>query len=97
MEALWRTDVVSKTTNWGLMTSHVVILPFSTERHDEVSSELGSQNLGEEVDVRHKSSLQDNWDVGGVEQLNWVWLSETSHLLRAQRKLHSEALYSDQK
>lgn len=97
MEALWRTDVVSKTTNWGLMTSHVVILPFSKERHDEVSSEFSSEDLGEEVDVRHESSLQDNWDVRGVEQLNWVWLSETSHLLGAQRKLHSEALYSDKK
>ena len=93
VEALWRTDVVSKTTDWGLMTSHVVILPFSKERNDEVSSELSSKDLGEEVNVGNESSLQDNWDVRGVEQLDWVWLSETSHLLAAQRKLNSESLY----
>jgi len=39
--------------------------------------------------------LQDDWDVGGVEQLDWVWLSETSHLLAAQRKLNSESLEID--
>jgi hypothetical protein len=51
MHALWWTDVVSKSSNWGLMTSHVVILPFSKERDDEVASEFSSKDLGEEVDV----------------------------------------------
>ena len=62
------------------MSSHVIILPFSKKSYDEVSSELSSQDLGEEVDVRDESSLQDDWNVGGVEQLDWVWLSESSHL-----------------
>merc|ERR1719183_1311667 len=77
------------------MTSHVVILPFSKERNDEVSSELSSKNLGEEVNVRHESSLQNNWNVGSVEQLDWVWLSESSHFLAAQRELNSESLEID--
>jgi hypothetical protein len=77
------------------MTSHVVILPFSKERNDEVSSELSSKNLSEEVNVRHESSLQNNWNVGSVEQLDWVWLSESSHFLAAQRELNSESLEID--
>jgi len=62
------------------MSSHIIILPLSKKGNDEVTSELSSQDLGEEVDVRDESSLQDDWDVGGVEQLDWVWLSESSHL-----------------
>jgi len=92
---LWRTDVVSKTTNWGLMTSHVVILPLSKERNDEVSSELSGEDLSEKVNVGHESGLEDDWNVGGVEQLDWVRLSESSHLLGAQRKLNSESLEVD--
>ena len=75
------------------MSSHVIILPFSEESNNEVASELSSQDLGEEIDVAHEGSLEDDWDVGGVEKLDWIWLSETSHFLAAQGKLDSEALY----
>jgi len=51
METLWRTNVVSETTNWRLMSGHVVILPFSKKGNNEVTSELSGQDLGEEVDV----------------------------------------------
>ena len=75
------------------MSSHVVILPLSEKSNDEVSSELSSQDLGEEVDVGNESGLKDDWDVRGVEKFDWIWLSETSHFLAAQRKFNSEALY----
>jgi hypothetical protein len=65
------------------MSSHVVVLPLSKKSNDEVSSELSSQDLGEEVDVGNESGLEDDWDVGGVEKFDWIWLSETSHLLAA--------------
>lgn len=54
------------------MTSHVVLLPFTNEGHEEVALELSVKYLTEEVKVRHKSSLEDDRDVRGVEQLNWV-------------------------
>ena len=56
------------------MTSHIIVLPFSEERHDEVTSELSSQDLGEEINVGNESCLQNDWDVGSVEQLDWIWL-----------------------
>jgi hypothetical protein len=45
------------------MSSHVVVLPLSEESNDEVSLELSSQDLGEEVDVGNESGLKDDWDV----------------------------------
>jgi len=51
VHALRWADIVSKSTNWRLMTSHIIVLPFSKERNNEVSSEFSSKDLGEEVDV----------------------------------------------
>ena len=76
------------------MASHVVVLPLSEKPNDEVASELSSQDLGEEVDVGDKGTLEDDGDVGGVEEFDWVWLSETSHLSAAQAQFNSETLYS---
>jgi len=74
------------------MTSHVIILPLSEKWNDEVTSELSSQDLGEEVNIGNESSLQNNWNVRSVEQLNWIWLSETSHLSGTKTKLNTESL-----
>jgi len=77
------------------MTSHVIILPLSEETDNEVASELSGEDLGEEVNVRDESGLKNDWDVGGVEKFDGVWLSETSHLFAAQRKFDSETLEVD--
>ena len=74
------------------MSGHVIILPFSEESNNEVASELSSQDLGEEIDVAHEGSLEDDWNVGGVEKLDWIWLSETSHLLGTKTELNTESL-----
>jgi len=95
MEALRWTDVISEAANWGLMPGHVVILPLSKKGNDKVSSELPGEDLGEEVNIGDESGLEDDRDIGSVEQLDWVWLSESSHLLGAQRKLNSESLEVD--
>ena len=95
IEALRRTDIVSKSTNWCLMTSHIIVLPFAKESNENVSSELSSQNLCEEVDVGNESSLKDDWDVRSIEQFDWVWLLETSHLSAGQAELNSESLEVD--
>jgi len=95
VQALWWRNVVGKSANWCGMTSHVIILPLSEKTDNEVASELSGKDLGEEVDVRDESGLKNDWDVGGVEKFDGVWLSETSHLLAAQREFDSEALEVD--
>lgn len=83
IKALWRTDVVCESTDWCLMASHVIVLPLSEESNNEVSSELTCKDLSEEVNVGNECSLQNDWDVGGIEKLDWVWLLESSHLSAA--------------
>ena len=56
------------------MASHIILLPLSKETDEEVTFELLVEDLGEEVQVRHKGSLQDDGDVRSVEQLDWIWL-----------------------
>ena len=53
------------------MSGHVVFLPLSDEAHEEVALELAMKHLWEEVQVGDESSLEDDWDVGGVEKLDW--------------------------
>jgi len=48
--------------------------------------------LGEEINIGNESGLQNDWNVGSVEQLNWIWLSETSHLLGTKTELNTESL-----
>jgi len=48
--------------------------------------------LGEEINVGNESCLQNDWDVGSVEQLDWIWLSESSHLSGTKAKLNTETL-----
>lgn len=74
------------------MTSHIIVLPFSEKWHDEVTSEFSSQDLGEEINVWNECCLQNDWDVGSVEQLDWIWLSESSHLSGTKAKLNTETL-----
>lgn len=94
IEALWGANVVGEASNRGGMSSHVVILPLAKKRDDEVASELPGENLGKEVDIGDEGALEDDGNVGGVEELNWVWLSESSHLSAAQTQFDSESLQS---
>ena len=93
IKTLWRTDVVSETSNRRLMSSHIIVLPLSEETNDEVASELTCEDLSEEVDVRNKSGLKNDWDVRSVEKLDWVWLLETSHLSAGEAELNTESLH----
>ena len=77
------------------MTLHVVLLPLADEAHEEVASELAVQHLGEEVEVGNEGSLQDDRDVGGVEELDRVGIGLSSDALVLQVKLNSEALLKD--
>ena len=74
------------------MTSHVVLLPFTNEGHEEVALELSVKYLTEEVKVRHKGSLQNNRDVRGVEQLDWVRSLVATDASAGKLKLNTETL-----
>ena len=61
------------------MSCHVVFLPLSDEAYEEVSSKLTVKHLGKEVEVGHECSLEDDWDVRGVEELHWERSGVTSN------------------
>merc|ERR1712051_807967 len=50
------------------------------------------QDLRKEVEVRYEGCLQDDRDVGGVEQLDRIGIGLSSDALILQMKLNSEAL-----
>ena len=88
----WWTDVVGETTDWSGVSSHVELLPLSEEAHEEVTLELAVENLGEEVQVGDEGGLEDDWDVGGVEKLDWEWLGEATDLSVLESQLNTESL-----
>ena len=88
----WWTDVVGETSDWSRVSSHVKLLPFSEEAHEEVTLELSVENLGEEVQVGDESGLENDWDVGGVEELDWEWLGESTDLSVLEGQLDTESL-----
>ncbi len=74
------------------MTSHIVLLPLANEGHEEVALELSVKYLTEEVKVRHKGSLQNDRDVRGVEQLDWVRSFVATNASAGKLKLNTETL-----
>lgn len=88
----WWRDVVGKTTNRSRVAMQIILLPFAEEANEVVARELAVEDLREEVEVGHKGRLQDDWDVGGVEELDWVRSGVASHLARLESDLNAEAL-----
>ena len=74
------------------MTSHVKLLPLSKEAHKKVTFELSVENLGEEVQVGDEGSLEDDWNIGGVEKLDWEWLGKSTNLSVSQGQFNTESL-----
>lgn len=91
----WWRDVVGKSSNWSRVASHVELLPLSKEAHEEVTLELAVEHLGEEVEVGDEGGLQNDWNVGGVEEFDWEWLGDTTHLSVLQSQFNSESLEVD--
>ena len=71
-EIFGRRNIVSQSTNGSRVASHVVLLPLSEERHEEVTLKLAVEHLTEEVEVGNESCLQDDWDVRSVEKFDRV-------------------------
>jgi len=87
-----RADVVGQTTDRSRVSSEIVLGPLAEEAHEEVTFELAVEHLGEEVEVGDEGGLQDDWDVGRVEELNGVGVGLTSLPLALQCEFDSEAL-----
>ena len=87
-----RRYVVRQAANRSCMSSHINFLPLSKEIDEEVSLKLFVKDLREEVEVGDQRSLQDDGDVGRVEQLDGVRLLVALHLPRRHCDLNTEAL-----
>lgn len=74
------------------MTLHVVLLPLSEERDEEVALEFAVKNLGEEVQVGDESCLQNDGNVAGVEQLNGVRSFVATHSAGGHSQFDAETL-----
>jgi hypothetical protein len=74
------------------MASHVILLPLSKQVHKEVSFELLGKDLREEVEVGDEGSLENDGDVGGVEELNGIRLFVALHFPGAHSDLNAETL-----
>lgn len=86
-------DIVGQTSNWYRLAIHLKLLPVTKKVDKEVSSELLGEHLREEEQIGDQCRLQDDWDVGGIEELDWVsgWLM-TSDSLILNINVHLESL-----
>jgi len=75
------------------VSRHINFLPLSKKRDNEVTLELPVQDLREEVQVGDKGSLQNDWNVAGVEKLYGVGLFIALHLAGSNRQFNTETLY----
>ena len=96
VELARRADVVGEASNGRRVSLNIVLGPLAKETNEEVALELAVKHLGEEVQVGNEGGLQDDWDVGGVEELDWVRVGLTSLPLALQLQFDSEALYTSE-
>jgi len=96
-EVRGRTDVIGETTDRSGSSVNVVLSPLSKTVDEEVVglSILPVEDLGEEVEVGDKSSLQDDRDVRGIEQLDGVRHFVTTHLSVSESQFDAESLEVD--
>lgn len=93
----WR-DIVGKSSDWDrvdLSAGSSKLLPASEKADQWVRWESSEEHLGQEVEVGDQGSLQDNWDVGGVEKLDWVRSGGSSLSLVLDRQVDAESLEVD--
>lgn len=89
-------DVVDESTYWNRVgSSQLNVLPRSEEIYQEVSTEVSVENLRDEEQVGDEGSLENDGDVGSVEQLDWVWLSLALNSVALDSKINSESLEED--
>ena len=89
----WRWDVVSETSDRDWVAAHLNFLPLAEDSDKDVASEFLEEELGEEVEIGDKGGLENDWDVGGVEELDWVGLLVASNFLTLDGDIDSESLF----
>lgn len=67
--------------------------PSSQEVDQKVPAEAGGEHLRDDVKVRNQSRLQDDGNVGGVEQLDGICVVLATVTCRLDGQVDSEALY----
>jgi len=88
-----RRHVIRKTSNGlGSTTSATNVLPNTKDADKEVSAVTSVQQLGEEVEVGYQGGLEDDGDVGGVEELNGVAVRLAASLLCVELEFNFETL-----
>mmetsp|Transcript_14005 Transcript_14005/g.33972 ORF Transcript_14005/g.33972 Transcript_14005/m.33972 type:complete len:363 (+) Transcript_14005:347-1435(+) len=90
-----RGDVVGKAADGDGLAAEVALLPLAQDVHQHVRLEPAVEQLAEEVQVRHQSSLQDDRNVRGVEQLDGVVPLLPPDPLVLHRQVHPEPLEVD--
>jgi len=64
-----RRQVVTQPSD-GISSAASSVVPDSEEGHEEVATELNGHHLRDHVEIGHQRRLQDDRDVGSVEQLD---------------------------
>lgn len=71
--------------------------PGAQQADQQVATEAGRKHLGDDIQVWHQGRLENNGNVGSIEQLDRVGVVLAPVASRFDRKIHSEALKSFQK
>lgn len=71
--------------------------PGAQQADQQVATETGRKHLGDDVQVWHQGRLENNGNVGSIEQLDGVGVVLAPVASRFDGKVHSEALKSFQK
>lgn len=87
-------DVVHQTGDRVALAANGSLFPASEESDEHEAAELLVEELGEEEEVGDEGALQDDGDVGGVEQLDGVRSGVASDLLVMNSDVDLEALGS---
>lgn len=74
------------------MLAEIDVLPFTKKSNNDITSEPSIKNLREEVEILDDSSLEDDGESRGVEELNLVRLDNPSDLSVDQTDFNSESL-----
>lgn len=69
--------------------------PSSKQINQEIATEACGEHLGDNVQVGDQGGLQDDGNVGGVEELDWVGVVLATVASWLDRQIHPESLWEE--
>ena len=90
-EISWRRNPISQPTHWNASASD--ILPSSQKPNDEVSFEPAVQYLRHDIHVGNKGGLEDDTDVGCIEEFDGILLFISSVFFMGKFQVDLESLH----